>query len=511
MPDIAGAAPVAAIPSPPRRLAPAWAASGSAVASAWVSLALFLGLAFAMRAFLLGNPVFHVDEEFYLYAAQRWSEGALPYVGVWDRKPIGLFALYRLFLLAPGDGVLAYQLAGIACTALTALVIERLAREIAPPHAARIAGIAYVLYMPVFNCALGQGPVFYNLPVALAALVLVEAWKQPCTSDLTLRGMQAMALVGVAIQIKTCVVFEGVAFGLMLLARGQRAGWTVARLAGAGTLWVGAALAPLLVALAGYAAAGHADAFIHANFVSVFLRGSEGAVVWWRLTKETAALTPFWLAIFLAPRKLAMPAAQPAAHGVLRAWGLAAVAGFLVFGTWYDHYVAPMLVPLAVLAAPALGRARPGERWYTRLLLGFGTVAALAVMIYQVNEHGTAAQVDHMTGQVRAELRDGCYFQFDGEPALYRTVNACVPTRFAFPGHLNTYTEAPAIGVDANAEVARIMLTHPDVVQIAEWSDIYLPNHQTRAIVRDFLARDYVLYGRATLGAKTFGLYRLRR
>ncbi|MEO0032896.1 MAG: hypothetical protein RIS94_2654, partial [Pseudomonadota bacterium] len=232
---------------------------------------------------------------------------------------------------------------------------------------------------------------------------------------------------------------------------------------------------------------------------------------WWRLVKEMAALTPFWLAILLAPRKLGLAQASPVAHAVLRGWGIAALAGFLLFGTWYDHYVAPLLVPLSILSAPALGRQGPREAWYTQLMLGFGAIAGFVVMACQVSEHGTGADVDRMTARIRSELHGGCYFQFDGDPVLYRTVDACVPTRFAFSGHLNTYTEAPAIGVNVNSEVVRIMLSRPDVVQIAEWNDIYLENHETRAIVKDFLARDYEQYAHVTLGGRTYGLYRLRR
>lgn len=504
MPGIASAT----LQAPRRALVEVWRGRHGGIAQGWLSLAAYLVLALSFRAFLIGNPVVHVDEEFYLYAAQRWQEGALPYVGVWDRKPIGLFALYRLFVMAPGGGLVAYQLAGIVFTALTALVVERMAKEIAPPRAAWLAGAAYVLYMPVFNCALGQGPVFYNLPVALAALTVMEAWKRPNAPDLLARGVQAMALVGIAMQIKTCVVFEGMALGMMLLARGWADGWRGWRLAMACAIWAGIAILPMALALGAYAAAGHGEAFIQANFVSVFQRGPEGPVAGFRLFKETLALLPFILAILLAPGRMPMPWAHPVALRALRLWAAAAVLGFLAFGTWYDHYVAPMLAPLSVLAAPALARTKPGERWYGRLLLGFGAVAGLVVMVYQVHRHGNGQQVSHLASTVRSEIHGGCYFQFDGEPAFYQAVGACVPTRFAFPNHLTTYTEATAIGADPNVEVARIMLSRPDVVQVAEWKKIYLPNHISRAVLMDFLQRNYEHYASVQVGERSYGLWR---
>lgn len=494
---------------PARHTRPSFALPG--ISSNWTVFGAYFALALAFRITLIGNPIIHVDEEFYLYVADRWAHGALPFVDVWDRKPIGLFLLYRLFLLFPGDGVIAYQIGAIASTAATALIIHRLARMIAPPAAALQAGAAYVLFLPVFNCGMGQAPVFYNLPMALAVLGLVDVCRRPGVTDVPLRGAAIMALVGVAMQIKYSVVFEGVAFGLMLLARGWADAWAWRKLATSAALWIGCALAPTALVLAAYAAMGHAEAFVQANFLSILLRGPEGAVTWFRLAKEMAVLIPFWLAIFFAPRRMAMPTGPtPDALRVLQAWGLAAMAGFLLFGTWYDHYAGPLLAPLSVLAAPALARSRDNEKWIGRLLLGFGAVAGLVVMVYQERKHGSADEVATMSALIRQELQGRCFYQFDGEPVLYRAVGACVPTRYAFPNHLNTYTEAPALGVNADVEVARIMLSHPGVVIIGEWRKIYLPNHVSRAIVQDFLARDYDRYASFTLGSRTYGLYRLK-
>jgi hypothetical protein len=228
-----------------------------------------------------------------------------------------------------------------------------------------------------------------------------------------------------------------------------------------------------------------------------------------RLLTQLVALTPFWLAVLVAPRVMTLSRPRDrVALVVLRWWAVAAVAGYLVFGTWYDHYVAPMLTPLSVLSAPVLARSVPAEKWFGRFLLLASAIGGLAVMAIQFKNHGTAAQFDTLTRLIRSEMHDGCFYQFDGEPGLYRSVDACIPTRYAFSTHLNTWTEAPAIGVDSGREVARIMMTHPDVVLVGEWRDVYLPNHVTRAVVHDFLARDYDRYSGFVLGTHHFGLYR---
>ena len=507
MQELAGATYVPAAGGLPARLP----ISSFGLSGAWLTFLQYAAVALAFRLILFGNPVVHVDEQFYLLVADRWNHGALPFVDIWDRKPIGLFLLYRMFLLVPGDPVRIYQLFGIASTAATALVVQRLAREISRPSSAWLAGAVYIFAMPAFSCAFGQAPVFYNLLMALAAMLLVEAWKRPEAPHLVMRGMAIMLLVGLALQIKYSVLFEGIAFGLMLLARGWADVWSWRRLALAGLAWALAALAPTALAYGWFAAIGHGPEFLQANFISILQRLPDGNASWPRLATQLIALTPFWLAVLVAPRFMAMPRPyHPVVPAVLRTWAVAAVIGYIVFGTWYDHYVAPMLTPLAVLSAPVLARSVPAERWFGRFLLVASAVGGLAVMGIQLKNRGTADQFEAMTQLIRSEMHGGCFYQFDGEPGLYRSVDACIPTRYAFSIHLNTWTEAPAIGVDSGREVARIMISRPDVVLVGEWTAVYMPNHITRAVVADFLAHDYERYSEFVLGTHHFGLYRLK-
>lgn len=473
------------------------------------SLPLYLAIGLAVRLMMLGKPAFQSDEQFYLLVGQRMAQGALPYVDIWDRKPWGLFAIYRAAYAVPFDPVLTYQLLGLACSALTALVIERMARLIGPPASARLAGVGYLLWQPVFNVALGQSPVFYNLPVALAALIVVRARLRTGDPLLARRGLEAMLLLGLAMQIKYTVVFEGAALGLMLLARGRADGWSVARLALTGTAWIAMALAPTGAVLAGYMLAGHGDAFVQANFVSILGRSTDTANAFANLGKECLALIPFALAILVAPKQLsAVGVKHPAALPDLRLWALASLGGFLAFGTWYEHYLGPLLVPFSVLSVQALGRHAPGERWYGRLLLGVGIVGAIVVPAAQVLEKGTAAQFAAATRTISRELHGRCLYVFEGDSALYRTTDACIPTRFAYPSHLNAMNEAKALGVDPAAEIRRILTSRPGVIVMSETRRPNRANDRTRSIMLSTLHRKYQHFAQITLGKRRFRLWR---
>ncbi|MCT2399379.1 glycosyltransferase family 39 protein [Novosphingobium mangrovi (ex Huang et al. 2023)] len=482
-----------------------------ALTSAIALPAAYLAIALLVRLIMIGKPAVQVDEQFYLLVGQRMAEGALPYVDLWDRKPYGLFLIYRGMFALPFDPVLAYQTAGIVCSVATAMVIARMARMIAPERGAMLAGLAYLLYQPTFNVALGQSPVFYNLPVALAALAVVHASLRAGDERLTANGCGAMLLLGLAMQIKYTAMFEGIGLGLLLLARALADGWRPERLVGTSLLWIGMALAPTFAVLAGYALAGHAEAFVQANFLSIFGRRNDWADAGAQISKETLAMMPFALAILLAPRRIGLSGGNaPLALRPLRVWALFSLGGFLMVPPWYDHYLGPLLVPLSVLAAPALGHARPGGRWYGRLLLGLGAIGAALAPAFQVRERGTAAEFADATALVRAELHGRCLYIYEGDTALYRTSEACIPTRFAFPSHLDAMNEAGALGTDPVAEVRRIMASHPGVVVMAESGRPNLPNLATRALMHQALTRGYERYAGVTLGTRKFGLYRLK-
>ncbi|MDE2405019.1 MAG: glycosyltransferase family 39 protein [Sphingomonadales bacterium] len=486
--------------------------SGPARSRAWL-LALvaasYLGIAFALRAINFDNPNVHIDEDFYLLVGNRMLHGAVPYVDIWDRKPLGLFALYAAMARLGGDGVAAYQVCAAISAGLTALVIHALARRIATPAGAWWAGIAYLPALAAFHCQGGQTPVFYNLPVTLALLLLtghVEAIGRRPRDGLG-AALGAMALLGLAIQIKYTVAFEGAALGLWLLARYHRLGLPRGTIAARAALFIAIAIAPTAGVTAWYAAHGHLAELVQSNFVSIFQRDQPFWPALGRLAKEALGLTPFALAIAADPRRLAP--LGTGARALPLFWAIAAVTAFLLFGSWFDHYVGAILPPLCVLAAPMLVQHERLSR-IGRLLIVAAAAGALFQTVHYRLVEGNRSEIERATGLIDNRLGGGSLFLFEAPPILYMTTGARLPTRFIFPTHLSSTVEARALGVDQLAEVGRIMASRPAVVMIADECHYGPKNLATWRAMADSLARRYVRYADVRIGHRRYGLYSRR-
>lgn len=500
-----------------------WTARVAEATRPWVSnplflVALLLFVAIAARAAQFGNPVVQVDDEFYLLTGDRMLHGALPYVDIWDRKPVGLFLIYAAIRLLGGEGVLQYQIVATLFAAATAFVVARLARNVTGPHGAAAAAVVYILYLGVFGGEAGQSPVFYNLFVALGAWAMVGVARRPGYGlPHFALGLTAMLLIGIAMQVKYSAVFEGMFFGLALLWFGWKRDIRPAMLGVMAVAWILAALLPTLAAWASYAAIGHGDAFVQANFLSILDRGSDGfGIAIKRLSWLLVGLSPLLLAAGLG-WSMARTADKDVRH-FLEGWTIAAMVGVVVFGTYFDHYALPLLVPLCVFAATWFGDRDTGlvlssgnAHW--RVPAGIAMMVLITGMSLKVIDdnrraRGWGPQVEQMADYIRPQLRD-CLYVFDGEPALYRMTGSCLPTRWPFPSHLNLKRESRAVGVGPLAEVQRIMARRPQFVVANTRPDRDL-SPVTLAYMSGVLARDYVPAIEVPVGKRTRIVYRRR-
>lgn len=456
-------------------------------------LAVILAAAFVMRWPFLGHPMIHVDEQFYLLAGQRMLEGWIPYVDLWDRKPVGLFLIYGAIRLLGGDGVVQYQLVATLFAGVTSYVVYLIAQRAVPPSAALASGLIYAAWLAPINGAGGQSPVFYNFFMALSALLVLRAQDAEEAAAYFRYGLAAMFSAGLALQIKYVAVIEGVFFGLWLLGTGWRfnRGWkTMAVLAAMLTL---AALAPTLAAATWFAAIGAFEPFLHANFVSIFDR--EAAPGWFEreALNHTLRLLLFPTACAAAALGIAWLRGIAKDRLFLSLWCACAGAGFAAIGNYFDHYALPLLVPVAI----ALSRLA---------VLSWAAPLIWALLLLQATVYGllrysptadNQAIMARMAATIEPALASGdCLFVADTPMILYLATKACGPWRYSFPFHLIDGTEFRSGDADQRDAMRSILATRPGA--IVTGSPDFTPTLQLANVMllRKTLTSDYILTGR---------------
>src|ERR1700712_1739553 len=125
----------------------------------WRLLALLTLIAIVVRWQTFGNPVGGFDEQFYLVVGDRMLQGAIPYVDIFDRKPIGLFLIFWFIRLLGGEGTIQTQIIACLFVVVTAMLIHRLARRIAPAGGALASSVAYILWLNFLEGEGSQAPV----------------------------------------------------------------------------------------------------------------------------------------------------------------------------------------------------------------------------------------------------------------------------------------------------------------------------------------------------------------
>lgn len=465
-------------------------------------LPILVLVAIAVRALTFGNPVVHVDEEFYFVTAHQMWRGALPFVDVWDRKPVGLFLLYMPAAAWPWPwGIWAYQLTALACVIATAELIGRFATRAGWADGATWAGIAYILWLDPLGGAGGQSPVYYNVPMTAAALLVATA-RGPRRRW---HGLAAMGLVGLSLQIKYSVVFEGMLFGLWLLGQEWRARRSVATLIGVGAMLVLVALLPTLAAFAFYAAHGQAEAFVYANFTSILARRPDP----WPEALGNAG----GLILMLSPLVAMAFGSRGTATGgdgelrrFLVLWFATCLVGIALFGGWFDHYGLPAVAPGAACAAGFLGAGRWRGRASPVILLLVAVIGQATMIVNRLNR-GSASQLDALTAAIGKD--PGCLYVYSGTTMLYASTGRCAVTRYLFPSHLGRLREAGATGVDQDSELRRILAARPGTVVMRPPYTGERP--AAHALVAAAMARDYRLTARLPMGNEAISVYQLRR
>jgi hypothetical protein len=461
-------------------------------------LLALLAVTLVARVAALGNPILYTDEEFYFAAGKTIANGAIPFVDIWDRKPIGLFLIYAV----PGKlgfplGIWLYQIMAVASVVSTAWLIARIAAKAGWERGSTMAGAAYALWVVFAGGQGGQSPIFYNALMALAALYILKAEGPKRRRN----GMIGMSLVGLALQVKYSVVFEGIFFGLWLVHREWRQTGRVGVAAGWGAILAAAALMPTAAAALVYAGTGHLPEFVFANFHSILARNGDP------IQEEVANILKAGL--ILAPLVMAALAGgaakvpeRTAVHGFLLGWLAVSLLAFAILPPWTFHYTLPVVLPACTLAAGFF--SRPDRKVASFSLLLVAAIAGQVSLAINRAQRGTPHQFARLVDSVGRG--PGCLYVYSSSSMLYPATGRCAVSRYVFPSHLTRAREAGAIGVDQASEIRHVFAAAPEVVVMGPPYDGERP--EIRSLALELLAQSYRLAGQVKLGRKRVSIYR---
>ncbi len=447
-----------------------------------VQFALCVALALLTRAPVFGDPNYLPDEQLFYLIGQRMHDGLLPYVDIWDRKGPGLFLTYYLITGVSRD-IVAYQAVAALFAAATGYVIVRLASRFAPVAGALLAGLLYIVMLPLFAGGAGNAPVFYNLLMACAAILVFQGVSDGEAGVGGVRQILAMLLAGSAITFKQTAVFECLWLGCYALWGTWRTGAGLGRVLQRGLVLALAGAAPMLTFAATYFFIGHFAEFwaamVSSNLRKDYLLGDDKG--------HRAAIFALLLSPALIPALLSLTLlgrAMRSARGFLSGWLAAAFIGFISIPNFIDHYALPLILPASLAAAMALGWKRE------TMAVGVGVVAILAMLpLLQIGQRATSrAQMKALVAQIRARDPAPRLFVFEGPVSLYSLIGSYPPTPLIFPLHLFYAPERNTSQFDTAAEVRKVLAWHPTQVLRAHAFRNDYRNVETDWMVTQYLA-----------------------
>lgn len=449
------------------------------------------------------------DEGFYMIAGKELLAGKLPYVDVWDYRPVGFYLIYAALMSISGTDasgvVVGSMLAVLATTLLVAFIGTRV---FASRRVGIFAGILFPAYMLVCEGDGANAENFFIVFGALSFLVVGTHLRRP--AEMTSHRPVAFAfglIQGVALQIKfltaPVTAMLGLVFGLVVLSERRRLRDGVELFAS----FLAGYLLPTAAALACYWWIGQLHEMVFANFISAagYAKSAFGlsepvrslkAIMW-----AAYGLAPLMLATVIAlfavvaPILWAAPARATAPYWLLVAWLAGATLSATYTGNFFDHYFIVMTPPLSVLAALALDRLA-GEGAARRVaLVALGLLVAFPLFLDGRNLYKRLASpivnpARAIADEVKRLVPPGTsIFIVNLTPQIYVLSDTWPTGRFAFSWQLTEDRFLP-YGIDVEREVERIFAPRPELVLVDREYYDRRPS-STAPLFLDRVARDY--------------------
>ncbi|WP_459986950.1 ArnT family glycosyltransferase [Komagataeibacter kakiaceti] len=469
----------------------------------------FISLVFCIlcRFLSFGNPVFTTDEAFYLFVGGEMLHGSIPFVDIWDRKPLGLFILYEFFHLFGPYRVWAYQVGALISVWLTSLLIMKMARTVSSRAGALVVALIYIAWLNLAGGERGQSPVFYDLPVSYAMLHIVQIIiaRNISHARIIRKSCIAMLLFGLSMQIKYTTVFEGCFAGIYLLYLLARNGFSWPEICKYALAFATIALLPTALVGGIYGLCGYGHAWWFANMVSIFQRGKEPANILMHNGMNLLLLVvPLFVNIIL--QKVICKNRtdeQRKCDLFFNAWSAVSIVGILSIGGWYNHYAIPAFLPLSIASAPLFTSA-VGKVWLPLLLLA-GTIQGQMIILKHRQEEGNGKVFREVLNVLSKDR--GCLFIYNGSTIFYDFYQFCKLTDHPFPGHFHSDIEKKSTGMDPAQEIDKVLSQKPMYIMSHAPANSD-ENETVRKKLYDAINRNYAEVYKARQGKEILVIYK---
>jgi len=331
----------------------------------------FVGLSLCTRFITLLFPYFNLDEAAHLTGSRLLEQGEL-YVDFADNKPPLLYVYFMLVRWLFGDGMAAVHLA----TVLIVLPVTALFVTFSFERR-RTGALAAVLYIVCSSLYMASDVLATNCEI----LMLMPAAAAFCC--LRKGGFGGAVGFGFLIGIASLVKHPAALWLPVLFLTAwqglRRGGLTLRGAAGRTLAGAGAFALPLLAAAGFFALRGSFDDFFYWNVTHNVLYSNNPMPAADKLFRAARYLLPFVLVqlplvlFALSGRRLLTGRDRAIFEPALYLGLVPMFVGFRFFG----HYFLQVMLPLSILAAPALERAMECSRRRAALLAAYLLIAFL--------------------------------------------------------------------------------------------------------------------------------------
>jgi len=499
----------------------------------------FLCVALIFRFWTFFQSGLDWDESLYMLVSQSVLNGKLPYVEIWDNKPVGIYLIYVLSFLFFGKSVFTIRLISCIAIAVTCYILYHLGRlfENQGKLIGFIAALIYIVAILKNDGAAANTEIFF-IPFVTAAYYLTFTQQlrlnyQPTGWKYFVIGL----LMGIAFIIKYVVIYDLFAILLLLAIQTrssslQRSDRNLSTIRVLSIVLLGVLL-PFLLMTGFFTVAGYFSDFFYANFTANKIRNIDRnfslSVILQTFQSQLCLNIPLWLCFgltFLLPFARALSWTERKVLRLLAIWIVIPLLGiFLTFKVrFYAHYFLPLLPPLSLITAfflvkVLLGRQpkvsatalteRSSKYLYKQSLLLMVAVASLT-SFYGISSLKKNAAFFYFSGlkgiphyedkaaEVAEYLQDRItpndyIYVADYDPVVYFLSNAQIPTKYAYPFFLIGDNLPKVAGVNPIQELSALMKKQPLYVVIGAMSKETEQNRSFYSKLKQWLEKDYRL------------------